>query len=181
MRNCDAFFTSTAAARLALAGTARATNDVTLLGLIAKQVSDIKADARKVGRDIEVYTQGQVICRPTQQEAEAYHHYANVENADWSAIEQMLALKNITPKNTAPDEFEAKRRLQAESGIGGFPFVGTPDRVAEEFANIARAGFRGIAVSFVNYLNDVPYFCAEVLPRLARMGLREDNAGLSSG
>jgi hypothetical protein len=27
-------------------------------------------------------------------------------------------------------------------------------------------------VSFVNYLNDVPYFCDEVLPRLVRMGLR---------
>jgi hypothetical protein len=40
----------------------------------------------------------------------------------------------------------------------------------EEFADIARAGVRGIAVSFVNHLNDVPYFCGEALPRLARMG-----------
>jgi hypothetical protein len=32
---------------------------------------------------------------------------------------------------------------------------------------------RGIAVSFVNYFDDLPYFCDEVLPRLARMGLRE--------
>jgi len=52
------------------------------------------------------------------------------------------------------------------SGVGGYPFVGTPDKVAEEFANIARAGVRGIAISFVNYLSDVPYFYAEVLPRL---------------
>jgi hypothetical protein len=27
----------------------------------------------------------------------------------------------------------------------------------------------------VNYLNDVPYFCDEVLPRLAKMGLRGKN------
>ena len=40
---------------------------------------------------------------------------------------------------------------------------------------IVRAGFRGLAVSFVNYLNDVPYFCDEVLPRLAKMGLRAKN------
>jgi alkanesulfonate monooxygenase SsuD/methylene tetrahydromethanopterin reductase-like flavin-dependent oxidoreductase (luciferase family) len=113
-----------------------------------------------------------VICRPTQQEAEDYHYHANVENADWPAIEQMLALKNITPQNTAAGEYSAKRSLQAESGIGGYPFVGTPDRVAEEFAAISRAGVRGIAISFVNYLNEAPYFCAEILPRLARMGLR---------
>jgi alkanesulfonate monooxygenase SsuD/methylene tetrahydromethanopterin reductase-like flavin-dependent oxidoreductase (luciferase family) len=139
---------------------------------ILKQVKDIKAEARKFGREIEVYTQGQVICRPTQQEAEAYHRYANVESADWAAIERMLALKNITPQNTDADEFAAKRTMLASSGIGGYPFVGTPDKIAEEFANIGRAGVRGIAVSFVNYLKDVPYFCAEVLPRLARMGLR---------
>jgi alkanesulfonate monooxygenase SsuD/methylene tetrahydromethanopterin reductase-like flavin-dependent oxidoreductase (luciferase family) len=172
MRNCDAFFTSTSGARLAAAGTAQAVDEAKIFERIVKQVADIKADGRKHGRDIEVYTQGQVICRPTQQEAEEYHHYANVENADWSAIDQMLALKNITPRNTDADVFAAKRKLMAASGIGGYPFVGTPDRVAAEFANLGRAGFRGLAVSFVNYLKDGPYFCAEVLPRLARMGFR---------
>ena len=28
------------------------------------------------------------------------------------------------------------------------------------------------ALSFVNYLNEVPYFCDEVLPRLVRKGVR---------
>jgi len=175
MRNCDAFFTSTSGARLAVAGTSQAVDEQQIFNRIVKQVSDIKADGRKYGREIEVYTQGQVICRPTRREAEEYHHYANVECADWSAIEKMLALKNITPQNTAADEFKAKRTLLASSGIGGYPFVGTPDEIATEFANHSRAGFRGLAVSFVNYLNDVPYFCDEVLPRLARMGLRARN------
>jgi FMNH2-dependent dimethyl sulfone monooxygenase len=141
---------------------------------IVRQVNGIKANARALGREIDVYTQGQVICRPTQGEAEDYHRYANVEQADWPAIEQMLALKNVTRQNTPADEYAAKRSLQAVSGVGGFPFVGTPDKVAQEFADIGRAGVRGIAVSFVNYLEEVPYFCAEVLPRLARMGLREN-------
>jgi alkanesulfonate monooxygenase SsuD/methylene tetrahydromethanopterin reductase-like flavin-dependent oxidoreductase (luciferase family) len=175
MRNCDAFFTSTSGARLAAAGTTQAVDEAEVLNRIMKQVSDIKAEGRKFGREIEVYTQGQVICRPTQREAEEYHHYANVENADWGAIDRMLALKNITPQNTAVEAFAAKRRMMASSGIGGYPFVGTPDKVAAEFADHARAGFRGLAVSFVNYLNDAPYFCAEVLPRLARMGLRANN------
>jgi alkanesulfonate monooxygenase SsuD/methylene tetrahydromethanopterin reductase-like flavin-dependent oxidoreductase (luciferase family) len=171
MRNCDAFFTSTAALRLAIAGTAQ-DRSVSVFDRIVQQVNRIKADAREFGREIEVFTQGQVICRPTQKEAEDYHHYANVENADWPAIERMLALKNITPQNTPADEYAAKRSLQAVSGVGGFPFVGTPDKVAQEFADISRAGVRGIAVSFVNYVEEVPYFCAEVLPRLKRMGLR---------
>ena len=175
MRNCDAFFTSTGGLRLAAAGTGA--DDLTAFDRIVRHVQRIKSKGREFGRDIEVFTQGQVICRPTQREADDYHHYANVENADWSAIEQMLALKNITPQNTAADEYAAKRAMQAASGIGGYPFVGTPDKVAEEFADIGRAGVRGIAVSFVNYLREAPYFCAEVLPRLARVGLRSNESG----
>jgi alkanesulfonate monooxygenase SsuD/methylene tetrahydromethanopterin reductase-like flavin-dependent oxidoreductase (luciferase family) len=173
MRNCDAFFTSTGNARLAVAGTADAVIDSKAFEQILKRVNEIKADGQRYGRAIDVYTQGQVICRPTQKEAEDYHHYANVENADWVAIDGMLALKNITARNTEPKEFAAKRMMQASSGVGGYPFVGTPDKVAMEFASLSRAGLRGIAVSFVNYLRDVPYFCAEVLPRLTRMGLRD--------
>jgi dimethylsulfone monooxygenase len=175
MRNCDAFFTSTSKARLVAAGTTQAVDEAKVFERIVQQVNDIKAEGRAFGREIEVYTQGQVICRPTQREAEDYHYHANVESADWGAIDGMLALKNITARNTQADEFAAKRRLMASSGIGGYPFVGTPDKVAAEFANLGRAGFRGLAVSFVNYLDDVPYFCAEVLPRLARMGLRATN------
>jgi hypothetical protein len=37
---------------------------------------------------------------------------------------------------------------------------------------ISQAGVRGIGLSFVNYLAEVPYFCDEVLPRLQRAGVR---------
>ena len=39
----------------------------------AKMVQDIKAEARAIGREIEVFTVGQVICRPTQKEADDYY------------------------------------------------------------------------------------------------------------
>jgi alkanesulfonate monooxygenase SsuD/methylene tetrahydromethanopterin reductase-like flavin-dependent oxidoreductase (luciferase family) len=74
------------------------------------------------------------------------------------------------------EEFEQRRNYFAANAIGGFPYVGTPDKIADELASLARAGLRGVALSFVNYLNDLPYFCAEVLPRLQRMGLREARA-----
>ena len=50
--------------------------------------------------------------------------------------------------------------------------VGTPDKVADELATISQAGMHGIGLSFVNFLNEVPYFCDEVLPRLERKGVR---------
>jgi alkanesulfonate monooxygenase SsuD/methylene tetrahydromethanopterin reductase-like flavin-dependent oxidoreductase (luciferase family) len=160
LRNCDAFFTATAGSRTSLEGNVR-------------KVEEIKDEARRLGRAIDVYTVGQVICRPGRQEAEAYYRFAMIENADWDAIDAMLALRNITPRTVPAQDYEAKRQYFAANAIGGYPFVGTPDKVAEELANISRAGVRGVAVSFVNYLDELPYFCAEVLPRLAKMGLRE--------
>ena len=160
MRNCDAYFTANAASR-------------TSLDAAIQKVDEIKRQARALGREIEVFTVGQVICRPTQKEAEDYYRHAIIENADWVAVDGMLALKDITRDSVPPDEFEKKRQYFAANAIGGYPYVGTPDRVAEELANISKAGMRGIAVSFVNYLNEVPYFCDEVLPRLERFGVRD--------
>jgi alkanesulfonate monooxygenase SsuD/methylene tetrahydromethanopterin reductase-like flavin-dependent oxidoreductase (luciferase family) len=159
LRNCDAFFVATSGSRTSLAAN-------------AAKVAEVKGAARALGREINVYTVGQVICRPSQKEAQDYYQHAVIDNADWGAIDGMLANKSITPQTIPPDEYTAKRRYFASHAIGGYPFVGTPDHVAEELATIGRAGMRGIALSFVNYLLELPYFCAEVLPRLARLGLR---------
>jgi len=163
LRNCDAFFTATSASRASLEG-------------VAKRVAEVKAEAHALGREIEVYTIGQGVCRPTQKEADEFYHYANIENADWSAIEHMMALRNITRENTPAADYETKRRFFAANSVGGYPFVGPPDKVAEELAAVSRAGVRGIAISFVNYLDDLPFFRDEVLPRLERMGVREPPA-----
>ena len=37
---------------------------------------------------------------------------------------------------------------------------------------LSRAGLTGIAVSLVNYADELPFFRDEVLPRLERVGLR---------
>ena len=158
LRNCDALF-STVSRGISFAET-------------AQHVEAVKALARRDGRDIDVYTVGVVTCRPTANEAEEYYRHCIVDNADWHAVDNILAMKNVTAENHAPEEFQRIRNHQA-NGMGGLPLVGDPDTVAHEFARLAAAGLTGVAVSFVNYLDELPYFCAEVLPRLARLGLRE--------
>jgi len=160
LRNCDAFFTATNASRKSLQGT-------------AKKVEEVKQQARTFDRDIEVYTVGHVICRPTQQQADEYYRHAFIDNADWGAIERMMALRNLTPDSLTAEEYAAKRHYFAANAIGGYPFVGTPDKVADELTNLSRAGVRGIAFSLVNYVEELPYICDEVLPRLVRLGLRQ--------
>jgi alkanesulfonate monooxygenase SsuD/methylene tetrahydromethanopterin reductase-like flavin-dependent oxidoreductase (luciferase family) len=161
MRNCDAYFTATSSARK---GGVSATTEM---------VAGIKSDAAALGRDIEVFTVGQVVCRPTQKEAEDYYHYAIIENADWGSVDGMLSIKNITPQTVGAEEYLKKREYFASRAIGGYPLVGSPDHVAEELANLSRGGVRGIGFSMINYLDELPLFRDEVLPRLARLGVRE--------
>jgi FMNH2-dependent dimethyl sulfone monooxygenase len=94
-----------------------------------------------------------------------------IDNADWAAVDRIMAMRGVT-RETHPDDFDERRYHQA-NGMGGVPVVGDPDTVARDLAQISAAGARGIALSFVNYLDELPLFRDEVMPRLVRMGLRE--------
>jgi alkanesulfonate monooxygenase SsuD/methylene tetrahydromethanopterin reductase-like flavin-dependent oxidoreductase (luciferase family) len=158
IRNCDALFSHVSSAMS--------------LDETAAHVKNVRGLAREHGREIDVYTVGVVTCRPTARETEEYWRHCIVDNADWAAVDNILAMRNITQETHGPEEFERLRNHQA-NGMGGLPLVGDPDTVTNQLAQLAAAGLTGIAVSFVNYLDELPYFCAEVLPRLARLGLRE--------
>jgi alkanesulfonate monooxygenase SsuD/methylene tetrahydromethanopterin reductase-like flavin-dependent oxidoreductase (luciferase family) len=157
IRNCDAFFTQAS----------RTSMDET-----AQRVKEAKDDAKSQGRELDVYAVGVVTCRPTQKEAEEYYHYATIENADWSAVDGILGKKNISVATVGEEEFQRQRHHYAH-GMGGLLMVGDPDQLAKQLAELSHAGLRGIGFSFVNYLNELPYFCDEVLPRLERMGVRQ--------
>ena len=157
VKNCDAFFLQ--ASRTSLDET-------------AQRVRRAKDAARAQGREIGCYTVGVVTCRPTKKEAEEYFQHCIVERADWSAVDSILAMKNISPQTVPMTEFLAQRSGYAQ-GMGGLALVGDPDQVAVQLADLSKAGLTGIAISLVNYLNELPYFCDEVIGRLRRMGLRE--------
>jgi alkanesulfonate monooxygenase SsuD/methylene tetrahydromethanopterin reductase-like flavin-dependent oxidoreductase (luciferase family) len=159
IRNCDALFLSTA----------KDTFDDT-----AQQVQAVKQQARQQSREIDLYTVGVVSCRKTTKEAKEYYRYCTFEHADWAAVDNIMMLKGQTRDTMAPDEFERLRRHTAH-GLSGLPVIGDPDTVAGELARLSAAGVTGIALSMTNYTNELPFFCAEVLPRLERMGLREKN------
>jgi dimethylsulfone monooxygenase len=51
--------------------------------------------------------------------------------------------------------------------------VGTPDDVVADMLQMSATGLAGTSVAFLDYLKELPYFVQEVLPRLERLGLRE--------
>jgi alkanesulfonate monooxygenase SsuD/methylene tetrahydromethanopterin reductase-like flavin-dependent oxidoreductase (luciferase family) len=161
IKNCDAFFLQ--ASRTSLDET-------------TQKVRHAQQAARRQGREIGCYTVGVITCKPTQKEAEEYYHHCIVEHADWPAVDGILALKNISPQTVPMQEYLLKRSQYAQ-GMGGLPIVGDPDHVASQLADLSKAGLTGIAISLVNYIDELPFFCDEVLGRLQRSGLREKPRG----
>jgi FMNH2-dependent dimethyl sulfone monooxygenase len=49
---------------------------------------------------------------------------------------------------------------------------GDPDHVAHELKTLHNAGFDGVAIGFVNYLDELPFFVQEVVPWQQARGLR---------
>ena len=147
---------------------------------IVKSVHDYAAS---YDRSIEVYTSSHIVCRPTRREAEEFYRYFADEKADRVAVAHMRRQKEATVgSDTAKSErMDLNPMLHTRTGggttyDGSFPgvysFVGTPDDIVAEMVQMHEAGLSGASIAFLNYLDEMPYFLAEVLPRLQRAGLR---------
>lgn len=158
IRNCDGLFISAS---------------LQALDAAAENVRQVRGLADEHGRALDIFTAGIVTCRPTRKEAEEFDRYTLLENADWAAVDHILAMRGVTPDKHTAEEFRQIRHKQAY-GMGGLRLIGTPDEIARDLAAISAAGITGIGFSFVHYLNELPYFCDEVIPRLVRLGLRGD-------
>ena len=155
MRHSDVFFT--------------ARHRKTDLGPLASEVATVKAAARELGRDMDVFTNVFVTCRPKRSDAEAYVRHCIDENADWEALEKLLEGRRHMVQSEADLK---KARAELPRAALGVAVIGDPDDVARGLADHAAAGLGGLAMTFINYGTELPYFSDEVLPRLERLGLR---------
>ena len=118
-----------------------------------------------------------IVCRPNGNEAEEYAQHC-VDNADWEAIDHHHSLYTGTygsrTRSIEESQFNLandKKRVVLGYG-GGFVIRGDPDHVADQLIKLHEAGFDGVAIGLVNYLDELPYFAQEVIPRLECKGLR---------
>lgn len=122
-------------------------------------------------RRLQVFTTTYVVCRPTRREAEEYHHHYAVECADVEGVERLMTLQGMHAQSFPQEKIDALR-VRFAGGHGVYPLIGDPDSIADEIERIHAAGYAGATLAFVDYLAELPYFADEVMPRLARKGLR---------
>ncbi|MBP0614560.1 LLM class flavin-dependent oxidoreductase [Jiella mangrovi] len=136
-----------------------------------KHVADVRERAAKANREVGLYTVCHVVCRETQAEADAYYERYALTEADHAAVETHMAGKKEFSSSHDTDAYDRYRQRFA-GGAGSYPLVGTPEKIAEEMIRISEIGYAGIALSFVNYTYELPFFCDRVLPLLRQAGMR---------
>lgn len=135
------------------------------------EIAELKEQARAKGRDVNVLTFSHVICRPTEAEAQAYLEHTARTNADWEAVDNLVRLQ-FAHAQSFPHDLLALIRDRMAAGHGGFPLIGTPEQVADGICQLHEAGFGGTTLSFVDYVEEFPYFRDTVLPILEARGIR---------
>lgn len=130
-----------------------------------EHIAETKRLAREHGREIQVWTALGVVCRSTRDEAQSYAQYV-VENADPGAM--ALVSRRAQPSGLSSQEVAYQQVI----ANGGPCVVGNADDVAAMLGRHAEGGIDGVMINFVNYLDELPYFAQEVLPRLEADGLR---------
>jgi FMNH2-dependent dimethyl sulfone monooxygenase len=136
-----------------------------------EEVAALKAQGQAQQRDVGVLTFSHVICRPTEREAVEYLQHYGKDNVDLPALDNLMSLQ-FAHAQSFPHDLLALIRDRMAAGHGGFPLIGTPEQVAEGLLALHRAGFAGTTLSFVDYVEEFPYFRDNVLPILAAKGVR---------
>jgi alkanesulfonate monooxygenase SsuD/methylene tetrahydromethanopterin reductase-like flavin-dependent oxidoreductase (luciferase family) len=136
-----------------------------------RTIEDIATRAAPLGRRLDVWTACHVVCRGSRDEAEAYYERYAVTAADHAAVDYHMRQKQQFAQSHDPAAFRLYRKRFA-GGAGTYPLIGAPEDIAAELMRISAAGFAGVTVSFVDFLGELPRFCADVLPLLQDVGLR---------
>jgi len=126
----------------------------------------IKALARARGREVKTLINPHVICRETEREAREQYR-AILDHQDPVAADAFYATF------AGGDQASWRAATRDDWVIGGnVHVVGSPDQVVDGLARLRAAGCDGVQVNFYDYLPDLEFFGARVLPLMKQAGLR---------
>ena len=147
--------------------------------LAAQELADIRAREAHVDREtpLQVLAACYVVCRKTRKEAQDFHQYYAVDNADQKALEYWVSSRKAG-SGSIPEEI-MRKRTRIAGGNSNLPLVGSPQDIADQMIELSRIGFAGAALSFLDF-GEVPYFSETVLPILRKAGLREESTAVAA-
>ena len=137
-----------------------------------RDIADVRNLARQeYGRDIQVWANTYCVLGDTDKEALDFRDYYVNEMGDWDAINNLVGGIGLTSQVLPPEMLEAAK-YHFIAGFGGYPLVGTKDRIASEMKKLSDVGLDGALMSWPRYDEGITRFISDVMPLLEQQGLR---------
>ncbi|MDN5914481.1 MAG: LLM class flavin-dependent oxidoreductase [Pseudonocardia sp.] len=134
------------------------------------KVAEIREVAAGFGREQSVWIAASVVCADTDREAQDLVRRWSEIDADEVAVRN--AIDWTMGGAHMPQEQHRQLAGAVASTMAGYPLIGTPERIAEQLAQLSAAGIDGAALTMMNYEAGVPRFIEQVMPVLEREGVR---------
>ena len=126
----------------------------------------------KYGRQIQVWTHAYVVQRGSDKEAEDYLRYFAIENGNEVAADNAAKYLGLNSE-IMPEAAWQTFKLHLKGGYAGYSLVGSAETIAERLAGLSDIGIDGVAIHWVDYLDGLNRFNADVMPLLEKAGLRK--------
>jgi FMNH2-dependent dimethyl sulfone monooxygenase len=123
------------------------------------------------GRPLKVWISAYMIIGDTEADARRQFDYCVYEKGDHVAAKNFLDGMGITSQSIPPG---IMKRIGDDmvAGYGGFPLIGTKDRIVDDLKMLADCGCDGILLTWPAFIDGMQRFQREVLPMLVEEGLR---------
>jgi alkanesulfonate monooxygenase SsuD/methylene tetrahydromethanopterin reductase-like flavin-dependent oxidoreductase (luciferase family) len=137
-----------------------------------QRIADYRHYAREeFGRELKIWANGYVVQADTQAAADAALHRYAVEHGDDVAVENLASELGVADKLPSREAYETFK-YHFKAGAGGYPLVGTAERIADTLHALADAGLDGMLLSWLDYGEGLAAWNETVAPKLRAAGLR---------
>ena len=101
-----------------------------------------------------------------------YRDYDVKEKGDFTAAHNLLETLIPNSQSALGDQYEGDDRKTSSLATPLLPLVGTPEQVVDGMIEMARAGFDGLTLSWVDYDEGIAQYCDQLRPLLIQAGMR---------
>ena len=153
--------------------------DVAFIVLQSHKFEDVRAHVERYrkfareeyGREIQVWTNAYVVQGETEADAKKFFASYVHEKGDWVAVDNLTTTLGINAQ-TMPPGVAHQLKAHFIAGWAGYPIVGTKEKVVDELATLARAGFDGVILSWAKFVEQMREFQQVTYPLVVQAGLR---------
>jgi alkanesulfonate monooxygenase SsuD/methylene tetrahydromethanopterin reductase-like flavin-dependent oxidoreductase (luciferase family) len=136
------------------------------LNSLKNQCTSLKRKAKKkYKKKFKVYGLVHVVCKRNDQEAVRFYNNYTIENADHGAIKNFIKILSGGKSNII-SALQGEQFKKMAGGIGSYSIVGSPGTVLKKIKEIKKTSVDGIAISFLNFKDELPFFLKNVLKKL---------------